>query len=152
MSISRLSCSPALTKPGVSNEPSCPALAIASLPAIFSDRLAHQNIRGHLSFSPTASGVMPADFELAHVGEELVPRGGRTADPRLVEERLVVPDRHEPEVVGDPVLLAVDLVEADARLVERVDPRRGRCVMSWTSPASACSRRVPPPPGLEDVR
>src|SRR3954463_13405859 len=64
MATSRLSCSPALTNPGVSKEPSSPALAIASLPAIFSDRLAHQNIPGHLSFSPTAIGVTPADLSL----------------------------------------------------------------------------------------
>ena len=37
-------------------------MAIASLPAIRSDRFAHQNIPGHLSFSPTAIGVMPADL------------------------------------------------------------------------------------------
>src|SRR5215207_2308542 len=60
MSMSRLSCFPASTKPGPSNEPSSPALAIASLPAMRSERLAHQNMPGHLSFSPTASGVTPA--------------------------------------------------------------------------------------------
>ena len=64
MSISFLSSSPAWTNPGESNEPSSPALAIASLPAIRSDRFAHQNIPGHLSFSPTASGVMPASLSV----------------------------------------------------------------------------------------
>ncbi len=47
-------------KPSLSNDPSSPACCIASLPAIRSDRLAHQNIPGHLSFSPRAIGVMPA--------------------------------------------------------------------------------------------
>src|SRR3954447_4363741 len=64
MSISFLSSSPALTKPGESKEPSSPALAIASLPAIRSDRFAHQNMPGHLSFSPTASGVMPLSLSV----------------------------------------------------------------------------------------
>src|SRR3954454_22134290 len=59
-SISFLSSSPALTKPGELKEPSVAALAIASLPATRSDRFAHQNMPGHLSFSPTAIGVMPA--------------------------------------------------------------------------------------------
>ena len=42
--------------------PSVAALAIASLPATRSERFAHQNMPGHLSFSPTAIGVMPALF------------------------------------------------------------------------------------------
>ena len=42
--------------------PSVAALAIASLPATRSERFAHQNMPGHLSFSPTAIGVMPAAF------------------------------------------------------------------------------------------
>src|ERR1044071_651989 len=62
MSISFLSSSPALTKPGELKEPSSPAFAIASLPATRSDRFAHQNMPGHLSFSPTAIGVMPASL------------------------------------------------------------------------------------------
>ena len=79
MSISRWSSSPALTKPSLSNEPSSPACCIASLPAMRSDRLAHQNIPGHLSFSPSGDRGDAGGLELLDRGEELVPRGGRLA-------------------------------------------------------------------------
>ena len=125
MSISFLSSSPALTNPGESNEPSSPACAIASLPAIRSDRFAHQNIPGHLSFSPTASGVMPACLERVDVGQELRPGRGRAVDPGLLEQRLAIPDADHAEIERDPVLLAVQLVEAGRGRVEVTDPRLG---------------------------
>ena len=65
-------------------------------------------------------------LELLDGGQEVVPRGGRLVDARLLEQRGVVPDPHHAQVVGDAVLLAVDLVEADARLIEVADPVRGR--------------------------
>jgi hypothetical protein len=64
-------------------------------------------------------------LELADVVEELVPRGGRRVDPGLLEERLVVPEPHHAQIERHAVLLAVDLVEPDGRVVEVADPVRG---------------------------
>ena len=100
-------------------------LASVSTSAIRSDRFAHQNIPGHLSFSPIASGVTPASWSLPHGVQEVRPRRRRLCDPGLLEQRLAVPDADHAEVERHSVLLAVDLVQAGGGRVELVDPARG---------------------------
>ena len=124
--MSFLSWLPASTKPGCVNVP----------PSV--GRLGHRVLAGDAQRQvrpPEHAGplVLLADgdrrdaraLQLLDVAQELVPGGRRAVDPGLLEELLVVPDPHEAEVVGDPVLLVADLVEPDARGIEGVDPRLG---------------------------
>jgi hypothetical protein len=105
MSISRLSSAPALTKPSLSNEPSSPACAIASLPAIRIERLAHQNIPGHLSFSPTASGVMPADLSLPTSSRNSSQVSGGASMPAFLKSALLYQTPTMPKLNGTPYCL-----------------------------------------------
>ena len=105
MSISRLSSSPALTNPGESKEPSSPACAIASLPAIRSDRFAHQNMPGHLSFPPTASGVTPAPFNVSTSARNSAQVAGGPSIPAFSNSDLRYQTPTMPRLNGIPYCL-----------------------------------------------
>ena len=109
MSISFLSSSPALTKPGESNEPSSPALAIASLPATRSDRFAHQNMPGHLSFSPTAIGVMPASLSFLTSARNSAQVAGGASMPAFLKSALLYQTPTIPRLYGTPYCLSSTL-------------------------------------------
>ena len=105
-SMSRLSCLPASTNPGcVNSEPSVAALAIASLPAMRSDRLAHQNIPGHLSFSPTASGVMPACLSFCTSARKSSHVPGGEEMPAFLKSVLLYQTPTTPRLYGTPYCL-----------------------------------------------
>jgi hypothetical protein len=91
-------------------------------------------------------------LQLLDVAQEVVPGRGRVGDPGLLEELLVVPDPHEAEVVGDPVLLAVDLVETHAGGIEGVDPRLGGLGDVLDEPGVGLLLERAAAPRLEEVR
>ena len=109
MSMSFLSSSPALTNPCESNEPSSPAWVIASEPATRSERLAHQNIPGHLSFSPTAIGVIPADLSFSTSARNSLQVDGGASMPAFLKSALLYQTPTMPRLNGTPYCLSSTL-------------------------------------------